>query len=179
MMSDSEAISAASGSQWRWLRRRWLNAGGFLICGLGLLFAGYAQFYLNLEPCPLCIFQRLALLALGLSFLAALIHNPSGWGAKVYGVLIGLMAGIGVGVAARHVWLQHLPPEETPRCGPGLDYMLQTLPLGDTLREVLTGAGECARVDWTFLGLSLPEWSLPLFIGLGVVGVIGNGWLRR
>jgi len=178
-MFDSKGMSAAPGGQWSWLRRRWLNAGGVVLCGLGLLFAGYAQFYLNLEPCPLCIFQRLALLALGVVFLAALIQHPSGWGSTVYATLIGLIAGAGVGFAARHVWLQHLPPEETPRCGPGLDYLLETLPLHETLREVLTGAGECARVDWTWLGFSLPEWSLLLFLGLGVGGMIGNGWGRR
>ena len=178
-MSDSQEISAAPSGSWSWLRRRRINAGGVLICGLGLLFAGYAQFYLNLEPCPLCIFQRLALLALGVVFLAALIQHPSGWGSAVYAALIGLTAASGIGVAARHVWLQHLPPEQTPRCGPGLDYLLETLPLHETLRQVLTGAGECAKVDWTWLGFSLPEWSLLLFLGLGVVGVIGNGWLRR
>ena len=92
--------------------------------------------------------------------------------------MIGLVAGVGAAIAARHVWLQHLPPEETPRCGPGLDYLLDTLPLNELVREVLTGSGECAKVDWTLLGLSMPEWTLLLFLGLGVLGVFGNGWWR-
>ena len=100
-------------------------------------------------------------------------------GAKAYGALIDLLATIGALIAARHVWLQHLPPEEAPRCGPGLDYMLQTMPLNETLREVLIGSGECAEVDWTLLGFSIPEWKLLLFIGLGVVGVVSNWRLRR
>ena len=171
-MSDSQIM-------WAWLSRRRLNTIGFLICAAGLGYAVYAQQYLNLEPCPLCIFQRLTILAVGLVFLAALIHNPAGWGAKVYSALTAIVAGIGMGIAARHVWLQHLPPEETPRCGPGLDYMLKTFPLGETLREVLTGAGECAKVDWTLLGFSMPEWNLLLFFSLGVAGLMGNRWLRR
>lgn len=96
----------------------------------------------------------------------------------MYGVLIGLVAAIGAGIAGRHVWLQHLPPEQAPRCGPGLDYLLETLPLSETIREVLTGSGECAKVDWSLLGLSIPEWTLPLFLGLGVLGVFAN-WRRR
>lgn len=159
--------------------RRILNGLGVVICAGGLGFAYYAQFYLGLAPCPLCIFQRLALFAVGLIFLAAALHHPSTWGAKVYGVLLGLTAAIGAGIAARHVWLQHLPPEEAPRCGPGLDYMLETLSLNETLREVLTGSGECAEVDWTLLGLSIPEWTLGLFILLGVFGLWGNWRLRR
>ena len=158
--------------------RRLFNSLCFLVCAGGLGFAYYAQFYLGLEPCPLCIFQRLALLGLGMVFLLATVHNPGGWGARVYGALIGLAAGIGASIAARHVWLQHLPPEEAPRCGPGLDYLLETLSLNETVREVLTGSGECAKVDWTLLGLSIPEWTLLLFLGLGVLGVFGNGWWR-
>ena len=156
---------------------RLLNGLFFLICAGGLSFAYYAQFYLGLEPCPLCIFQRLALFALGVVFLLATVHNPGKRGARVYGVLIGLVAATGAGVAARHVWLQHLPPEQAPRCGPGLDFLLETLPLSETVREVLTGSGECAKVDWTLLGLSIPEWTLPLFLGLGVLGVFAN-WRR-
>lgn len=170
--------SVTAGRQ-EWLSRRWLNGLGALICVGGLSFAYYAQFYMGLEPCPLCILQRLTLLAVGLVFLAATLHNPSDRGAKAYGALIDLIAMIGIGIAARHVWLQHLPPGEAPRCGPGLDYMLQTMSLNETLREVLTGSGECAEVGWTLFGFSIPEWTLLLFIGLGIAGLVGNWRLRR
>lgn len=179
VMPDSRTMNAATAGGFQWLSRRALNALCFLACAGGLTYAYYAQFVQGLEPCPLCIFQRLALTAVGLAFLAATIHDPRDWGAKVYGVLIDLMATVGAAIAARHVWLQHLPPEETPRCGPSLDYMLQTFPLGETLREVLTGSGECANVDWSLLGLSMPMWNLLLFVGLGVVGLLGNWRLRR
>ena len=158
--------------------RRIGNGLGFLACAGGLGFAYYAQFYLGLEPCPLCIFQRIALLALGLVFLLAAAHHPQSKGGRVYGVLLGLIASIGASIATRHIWLQHLPPEQAPRCGPGLDYLLETLPLNETIREVLTGSGECAKVDWTLLGLSLPQGTLLVFLGLGVLGVLGNGWWR-
>lgn len=158
--------------------RRLLNGLGFLTCIGGLGIAYYAQFYLGLEPCPLCIFQRLALLAVGMMFLLAATHNPRHWGAKVYGVLVGLTAAIGAGIAARQLWLQHLPPEATPRCGPGLDYLLQALPLTEVVREVLTGSGECAKVELLF-GLSIPVWTLLLFLGVGIVGAVGNWRLRR
>jgi disulfide bond formation protein DsbB len=161
--------------------RRLLNGACLLVCASSFGFAYYAQFGLGLEPCPLCILQRLTLLVLGVVFFLATIHHPGGWGARAYGAWIGLVAGVGAAIAARHVWLQHLPPEETPRCGPGLDYLLETLPLNELVREVLTGSGECAEVDWTLLGLSLPEWTLLLFLGLGVLGVLGNwrSWGRR
>ena len=156
-------------------RRRLFNGLGFLACAGSLGFALFAQFYLGLAPCPLCILQRLLLLLLGVVFLAALLHHPRHWGARVYAGLMGLVAGVGAGVAARHVWLQHLPAEEAPRCGPGLGYLVETLPVGEVLREVLTGSGECAEVTWTWLGLSIPEWSLLLFVGLGILGVWFNG----
>ncbi|MFO1372606.1 MAG: disulfide bond formation protein B [Candidatus Competibacteraceae bacterium] len=176
-MSDSQVIITAPSGFGR-LSRRLCNGLGFLVCASGLGYAYYAQFYLSLDPCPLCIFQRLALLAVGLVFLAATLHHPRAWGAKVYGVLIGLVAAIGLGIAARHVWLQHLPPAEVPRCGPSLEYMLQSFPLNETIRAVLTGSGECAEVNWTLLGLSVPEWNLPLFLSLGVIGVLSNWRLR-
>ena len=178
IMLDSRMNAVASfglfGPDRRWL----LNGLLFLICAGSLGFAYYAQFGLGLEPCPLCILQRLTLLALGGVFLLATVHHPAGWRVRVYGGLIGGVAGVGAAIAARHVWLQHLPPEETPRCGPGLDYLLDTLPLNELVREVLTGSGECAKVDWTLLGLSMPEWTLLLFLSLGVLGVASNWRLR-
>ena len=158
------------------LARRWWNALGFLACVACLGFAYFAQFYLGLEPCPLCIFQRLVFLVLGAVFLAGALHHPVGVaGARAYAALIGLTAVIGAGIAGRQVWLQHLPPEQVPRCGPGLDYLLETLPLNEIVREVLTGSGECAKVDWTLLGLSMPAWCLLLFLGLGGLGAWLNG----
>ena len=156
------------------LDRRWINLLGFLICAASLGFAYFLQFYRDLEPCPLCIFQRLAILALGIVFLVAAAHHPLGWGRRIYALLILVIGGIGAGIAGRHVWLQHLPPEQVPECGPGLDYMLDVFPLSETITTVLQGSGECGEVSWTFLGLSIPTWTLLLFIGLIVMGVVTN-----
>ena len=174
-MRDLRFSERLGRDEWGWLSRRWANGLGFLVCAGSLGFALFAQFGLGIAPCPLCILQRLALLLLGVVFLAAVIHHPRDWGARVYAGLMGLAAGIGVAIATRHVWLQHLPPEQAPRCGPGLGYLVETLPLGEALREVLTGSGECAEVDWTLLGLSMPEWSLLLFVSLGLWGLWHNG----
>ncbi|MBL8251387.1 MAG: disulfide bond formation protein B [Candidatus Competibacter sp.] len=173
-LADGRSVEGFGG----WSRRQ-VNSLGFLVCALALAYAYYAQFGQGVEPCPLCIFQRLALAAVGLAFLAAAVHNPRDGGAKLYGVLIDLTATVGLLIAGRHVWLQHLPPEQAPRCGPSLEYMLQTFPLGETLREVLIGSGECAKVDWTLLGLSMPTWNIVLFFALGAGGLLANWRLRR
>jgi len=157
--------------------RRVLNAAGFIVCAALLGYAFFAQFQLTLEPCPLCVFQRIAMVALGLVFLVAALHNPAATGARIYGVLILVAAGIGSAVAGRHVWLQHLPPDKVPECGPGLEYMLEAFPIGEALKLAFTGSGECADVDWTFLGLSMPTWVLACFVGLGVAGLVRN-WMR-
>lgn len=148
---------------------------GFIACVLLLAFALYLQYYQNQDPCPLCIFQRVAYLALGVLFLIAALHGPRRIGARVYGVLLFIAAIAGLAVAARQVWLQHLPAELVPECGPGLNYMLHRFPLGETLRKVLSGSGECAQVNWTFLHLSIAEWSLICFV-LFVIYII---WITR
>lgn len=155
------------------MRRRWLNATGALVCVLGLCGAYYAQFFLGIEPCPLCIFQRIALFALGLLFMTAALHHPRGWGSPVYGTLIAICSAMGAGIAGRQLWLQHLPPDQVPRCGPGLDYLLESFPFWDVLREVLSGSGECAKVD-IFWGISIPIWTLCLFVGVGLLGSLCN-----
>lgn len=138
---------------------------GFLVCAALLGYGFYSQFVTGLEPCPLCIFQRLAFAAVAVVFLIGALHGPTHAGARrVYGVLGLLATGIGIAIAGRHVWLQHLPPDQVPACGPNLDYMLEAMPLAGVVRKVLTGSGECAKVDWTFLGLSMPEWSLVWFV---------------
>jgi disulfide bond formation protein DsbB len=157
--------------------RRALNLLGFAVCAGLLGFALYAQHGLGLEPCPLCIFQRVALLVLALVLLVAALHGPGALGGRVYGALAGLCALAGIAVAGRHVWLQSLPPERVPSCGPGLGYLLDTFPLGEALKQVFSGSGECAKVDWTFLGLSMPAWVLAWFLLLGIAAV-ANGWRR-
>lgn len=140
---------------------------GFLSCAGLLLTAIYFQFVGGLEPCPLCISQRIMVLAVALVLLAAFLHNPSNAkGVRIYAVTGFLTAMLGASVSGRHVWLQHLPADKVPACGPGIEYMFQYFPLSDTLRAMLTGTGECAKVDWTLLGMSMPAWVLLCFIGL-------------
>lgn len=144
---------------------------GFFACAALLGYALYAQFVLHLEPCPLCIFQRVGVAALGALFLIAGLHAPRGWGARVYGVLIALAALATMGIAARHVYIQHLPEGAVPACGAGLDYLLRVFPVVDVIRKVLTGSGECAKITWTFLTLSMPTWVLLSSAALGLWGV--------
>lgn len=144
-----------------------LGLFGLMLCGMA--FALYLQHYQYLDPCPLCIFQRVALMGVGFTALVAALHNPAATGRRIYAGLTLVSALGGLGVAARHTWLQHLPPEDVPACGPGLDYWMQTFPLQDVIQKVLHGSGECAKVDWVWLGLSLPEWTLVLFTGIAAV----------
>jgi disulfide bond formation protein DsbB len=138
---------------------------GFAACALLIGYALYLQFHDFLEPCPLCIFQRIAFATLGIVFLLAGLHAPRGAGGRrAWGVLALLAAAAGIGIAGRHVWLQHLPADQVPMCGPGLNFLMEAFPLSSVIRTVLTGSGECAKVDWTFLGLSMPEWSLACFL---------------
>jgi len=141
---------------------------GALVCAGMLGFAYLAQYGFGLEPCPLCIFQRMVFFGLGVVFLIGTIQNPGRTGARVYGVVLTLIALIGVGIAGRHVWIQHLPPDQVPECGPGLDYMLDVFPLSDVVRTVLTGSGECAEIVWEFLGLSMPAWTLVWYVLLAL-----------
>jgi disulfide bond formation protein DsbB len=142
---------------------------GFIFCSAMLAIAGYFQFVDHLEPCPLCILQRVITLAIAVILLLAVIHNPKEIGIKVYGAISGLISLIGVGIAGRHVWLQNLPEDQVPSCGPGLNFMLENFPLNDAINMVLRGSGECAEVLWTFLGLSIPAWTLVAFIALAIL----------
>jgi disulfide bond formation protein DsbB len=146
------------------LSPRLINSSLALIAVVSIAFAMYLEHQLGLHPCPLCMTQRVFIVLVGLIGLLAAAHNPAGWGRRVYGVLCALAAIAGGAIAARHVWLQHLPPEEVPACGPSLQYMLETLPFSDTLSIVLMGDGNCAEVVWTFMGFSIPELTLMLFI---------------
>lgn len=144
---------------------------GFFLCFIMLAIAAYFQFAGGLEPCPLCILSRVIVLAMGGVFFIAAIHNPGGWGVKVYALLGLIIALVGVGVSGRHVWLQNLPPEQIPSCGPGLDFILNNFPLSEALELVLRGSGECAEVQWSLLGLTIPGWTLVAFLFLGVISL--------
>ena len=151
-------------------QNRNLYISGFLICCTLIYVALFMQFGLGYEPCPLCIFQRLAFVAIGLICLVAALHNPGTRGHKFYGALIGISALTGLGISLRHSWLQHNPPEFV-ECGAGLDYWLETLPVGEVLHKVLTGSGECTDVIWKFLGLSIPEWTAIMYLGFVVFAI--------
>lgn len=127
-----------------------------------MAYALYTQYYQYLEPCPLCMTQRLFYILIGLFASLALLHQR---GQKIYAGLATLSALGGAATAGRQVWLQHLPPDQVPACGPSLEYMLETFPLSQTLRTMITGDGNCAEVSWTFMGFSMGEWSLACFIG--------------
>jgi disulfide bond formation protein DsbB len=142
-----------------------------------MAYALYAEHVLYLMPCPLCVLQRLAVIVLGLLFLAAAIHAPGKSGGRVYAVLLLLAALSGAIVAGRHVWLQNTPEDQVPACGPGFDHIMDTFPFADALRMIFAGSGECADVDWTFLGLAMPAWVVIAGISLGVLGACNN--LRR
>ena len=157
-------------------RRAWNFLAAAVCAGL-LGYAYYAQHVQGYEPCPLCIFQRVAVFALGIVFLGAALHNPRAVGARVYAVLIGLVALVGAGVAGRHVYIQSLPPGQVPECGATLEFMLEIFPVWDVITRVLTASGECGTIDWRFLGLSMPWWVLICVVLLGTVGVVAN--LRR
>ncbi len=159
--------------------RRALNLAGFLCCAALLGYALYVQRVLGVDPCPLCIFQRIGIAALGVIFLVAGLHAPQGWGARVYGVLLALATLVTMSVAARHVWIQHLPEDQVPACGAGLKFLLEEFPLADVVRKVLTGSGECHQVNWTFLTLSMPSWVLLAAAGLGAFGLFANFGARR
>lgn len=150
--------------------KRLLNLAGFLACAGMMGFALYAQYALMLDPCPLCVFQRIATILLGIVFLIATLQDPSGWGRRVYAALILLTAGGGVAVASWHVYLQNLPADKVPSCGPGFEYIMENFALFDALSLIFQGSGECAEVVWRLFGLSMPTW---VIIGLGGLGIFG------
>jgi protein dithiol:quinone oxidoreductase len=160
------------------MRPRALNALGLLACVGLLAYAWYAQVVLRLDPCPLCIFQRVGIAACGALFLLATLQNPKRFGARVYGVLLLLAVLITMGVSARHLWIQHLPEGAVPTCGATLNYLLEVFPLTDVIHKVLSGSGECARVTWRLIGVSMPGWVLMAAAGLGVLAAWANFFAR-
>lgn len=137
-----------------------------IACAALLGYGYYLQYVGGLDPCPLCLVQRGFFYAVMATSILAAVHAPLGWGRAVYGTIAALFAAGGFAAAARQVWLQHLPPDRVPACGPDLFFMLDNFPLWQALGKLFAGTGECAVVDWAFLGLSIAEWSLGWFVAL-------------
>lgn len=147
-------------------RRRIAYLLGALVCAALMGWALWLQYGLGLDPCPLCIFQRVAVIATGIVFLIAAIHNPRGSWPAVYAFFTAITAGIGAALAAWHVWIQAQPKGSVASCGMGLDYMLETLPLTEVISKVLKGSGECAEQGWLFMDLAIPAWTFVFFIAM-------------
>ncbi|WP_434634126.1 disulfide bond formation protein B [Chromobacterium sp. CV08] len=150
--------------------------GLFLVaaaCAAAIAFALYAQYQLGQEPCPLCILQRIGVMAVGVIALLAALHNPGRAGARVWGGLLVLAALAGGGVSLRQLWLQSLPADQVPQCGPGLEFLMESFPLWDVLSKVLKGSGECAEIQGRFLGMTMPFWVAVFFAGV----IVWTLWL--
>ena len=161
------------------LSARWLYLAGALVIGALLGGALYLEYYQHQEPCPLCMVQRLAFICMLVFFVLGALHNPGRLGTRIYSGFIIFFALFGIAVAGRHIWIQHLPADEIPSCGPGLDYMLAHFPMSHVLQDLLHGSGECAVKGWSFIGLNLPEWSLVFYILLGGLAVYTFLRVRR
>lgn len=158
---------------------RWITSRicyGAALAGVAFLFAAalYMQRVLALEPCALCMMQRIWVGAVGLVALIALVHGPKAGGRHVYTALGAGSAAIGGAFSIRQLYLQSLPPDQVPACGPSLDYMLEVFPPSEVIKFMITGTGDCAEVQWSFLGLTIPAWTLVGFIGLAAVFVLSS-----
>ena len=152
------------------LTPRIVFAAIFAVCAALIAFALYLQEYRGLDPCPMCILQRYAFIAIGVIALVAAIHGPAGLALKVYGALIALFAVAGGGVSIRHSWLQHFPPARET-CGTDLEFLINTFPLSQALPKIFAGTGSCSKVDWKVLGLSIPEWALVWYVIFAAVAL--------
>ena len=159
----------------RLTRPRTLLLATFAVCGGLIAYALWLQHASHLEPCPMCILQRYAFVVVGVIALAAAIQNPGRIGMRVYAVLMGLAAIAGGAISTWQSWLQHHPPKVAD-CGPGLGTIVGEFPLSEALPMIFRGAGDCSKVDWTLLGLSIAEWALVCFAGIVVTAMIV--WVR-
>lgn len=142
-----------------------------LVCIALIGSALYMQYFMGLEPCPLCALTRIVVMFFGFLAFLALILSPLAI-RKILSLLMILTSLVGIGVSGRHVWLQNLPADEVPSCGPGLDYIVDAFPFLDALKMILSGSGECAEVSWRFLGLSIPGWMIVFFVAALVFSIM-------
>ncbi|WP_372864188.1 disulfide bond formation protein B [Spongiibacter sp.] len=159
---------------------RWIYAFILASCTGLLGYAFYSQYVDGLHPCPLCITQRIFYVLTALVALLALIFHPQQLGRYISGGLMAIFCIAGGSFAYRQVWLQGLPADQVPACGPSLEYMFENLPMSEAFTTLLMGDGNCAEVVWTLFGLSMPNWSLIAFVGLGLAAVVSAlPWVRR
>ncbi len=151
--------------------RRLVFLFAFLVPAGLLAAAFYMEHVMLLEPCPLCWLQRFAFMGVALVALIALLHNPGNTGGRIYGFFLVLTAGLGAALAGRQLWLQSLPEDQVPACGTSIDYMLEVFPLMEVLAMAVRGTGDCAKVVWTFLGLSIPGWTAIFFTLIILAGL--------
>jgi len=154
--------------------RRTANWLGFLACVLALGLAFYSQYVLEMQPCHLCIFQRVTVAAMGAAFLLAALHSSGRLRGAIYAGLIGVTGLATIFTAGRHVWIQMQPPGSIESCGADLDFMLEIFPLTEVILKVFKAGGECAKVDFTLLGLSMPAW----VIVFALLVTAGGVWIN-
>jgi len=140
-----------------------------LYCAGLILTALYMQEVMDLVPCYLCIVQRVFVIVAGVFALIAGLHNPGPTGARIYSVLCLATALGGGGFSSRQLWLQSLPASQVPACGPPADYLFDAFPLSEALPMLLKGDGNCAEIQWTLFGLSIPAWTLMAFTAIALV----------
>jgi disulfide bond formation protein DsbB len=161
------------------MTRRQVNGAGFAACVALMAAALYFQYGLRLTPCNMCYLQRVAVVELGVIFLLAAIHDPGRAGSRVYALLIGIAATIGVALSARHVWMQMQPAGSLPSCGADFWTMVDMLPPRQVVLRIINGGGECQAIQWSLFGISMPGYLIATGTLLGIGGVAGNLALRR
>lgn len=161
------------------LLSRWLFLTIALICAALMAVALYMEHAMGLEPCPLCMLQRMAVMGCGVVALVSALIGPRGWGVRLGAAGLLVISATGAGLAGRQLWLQSLPADAVPACGPGYEYMREAFPFTEVIRMALEGSGDCARVQWEFLGLSIPGWTILFFVAACLVAlyllVVGGG----
>lgn len=163
------------------LNLKMLSLSGLFTCIALLAGAYYFQFALDMEPCPLCIMQRVATLMVAIGCLAAFILSSRPIGVFVASIWTLIASLFGLYLAQHHNWLQGLPADQVPSCGPSLEYMIDAFPIMDIITVLLRGNGNCADVSWSFIGLSMPGWLMVFFIGFAMASVFGifSAWKAR
>ena len=136
---------------------------GFAVCAVILGIGLYMEFVMGLDPCMLCMGQRFVYLGMAFVFMLAALHNPYFGGHRRYGFLLFLLSLLGLGASGRQLYLQSLPADLVPACGPSFSYMVDAFPLVEVIITMFKGSGSCAEIQWTFLSLSIAGWSFVLF----------------